>query len=123
MSTRAEQQQKLIGLKETLEAELGSIALFNPETGDWQLHTKIQEFEADEDLIADHLEAQETEESLLSALEKSHRDVLRALEKIMLGTYGFCEVCGGLIAPSRLEILPSARTCSLHLEDEINLPL
>lgn len=38
-------------------------------------------------------------------------DIENALNKISIGTYGLCEVCGKPIEPARLEILPQARLC------------
>jgi RNA polymerase-binding protein DksA len=49
--------------------------------------------------------------SVVKALRSNLRDVDRALEKIDAGTYGTCEVCGGPIAPERLEALPWAMLC------------
>lgn len=34
-----------------------------------------------------------------------------ALARVRDGSYGRCEVCGGAIAPERLEVRPAARTC------------
>lgn len=38
-------------------------------------------------------------------------DIETALTKMEAGTYGKCEVCGKVIEPARLEILPQARRC------------
>jgi DnaK suppressor protein len=38
-------------------------------------------------------------------------EVERALVKIEDETYGLCDVCGGRIAPARLEALPWATVC------------
>ncbi len=38
-------------------------------------------------------------------------EVEAALERLDNGTYGTCEVCGGLIAVERLEALPETRMC------------
>jgi DnaK suppressor protein len=34
-----------------------------------------------------------------------------ALDRVEAGTYGRCTVCGGSIAPARLDALPTATTC------------
>ncbi|MDR1534714.1 MAG: TraR/DksA family transcriptional regulator [Planctomycetota bacterium] len=39
------------------------------------------------------------------------KEIRAALEKIENGTYGECEVCGGVISPSRLLALPFTTTC------------
>jgi RNA polymerase-binding transcription factor DksA len=41
----------------------------------------------------------------------SIRDIQAALMRIEDGTYGSCEVCGGEIAPSRLQAIPEATRC------------
>lgn len=38
-------------------------------------------------------------------------EVDRALERLSAGTFGTCEVCGGLIPEERLEAIPWAGTC------------
>lgn len=48
---------------------------------------------------------------IATANDQELRDIQVALEKIENGTYGECEVCGCVISPSRLKILPSATTC------------
>jgi RNA polymerase-binding transcription factor DksA len=48
----------------------------------------------------------------LRAAALAHLDeVDRALERLAAGTYGRCQVCGVLIAPERLEALPTAVAC------------
>jgi DnaK suppressor protein len=38
-------------------------------------------------------------------------DIDHALERLALGTYGYCEACGVPIAFERLEAVPAARHC------------
>lgn len=38
-------------------------------------------------------------------------NIVRALEKIKIDEYGFCERCGDQISEKRLEILPAAQYC------------
>ena len=44
-------------------------------------------------------------------LEKMLEQVELAMRRIEKGTYGFCESCGGLINPDRLQAMPSATLC------------
>ena len=53
-------------------------------------------------------------QSLARQLREQLDDVERALAKMDKGTYGQCEVCGGEIAPARLEAMPAARHCINH---------
>ncbi len=39
------------------------------------------------------------------------RRIAGALERIEAGSYGRCVVCGGVIAPARLEVMPEADRC------------
>ena len=44
-------------------------------------------------------------------LEKMLQQIEAAIRRIEAGTYGFCERCGELINPERLQALPSATMC------------
>lgn len=124
MDTQSQYRATLEALRETIISELQTIATKNPDSGDWEAHTDASEqAEADENSEADASEELETRTAIVTDLETSYRNIERALEKISLGTYGLCEICSTPIAPSRLDILPSARTCSLHLDDEPTLAL
>jgi DnaK suppressor protein len=47
-------------------------------------------------------------------LDAKLRDVQRALEKLGVGTYGVCDVCGSGIGTERLEAIPWAVRCIEH---------
>ena len=49
--------------------------------------------------------------ALLAQVRRSGEALRRAADDVRAGTYGRCEVCGGAIAPERLEARPQARTC------------
>lgn len=53
-------------------------------------------------------------QSLARQLRDQLHEVEHALAKMDKGTYGQCEVCGGEIAPARLEAMPAARHCINH---------
>lgn len=50
-------------------------------------------------------------DGLLTAAEQELRQIDAALQRIDLGTYGLCEVCGEPIAEKRLDALPIATRC------------
>ncbi|WP_224390982.1 TraR/DksA C4-type zinc finger protein [Pseudonocardia sp. ICBG1293] len=50
-------------------------------------------------------------QGLLEAAERESEELDRAADRMAAGSYGRCTVCGGPIAPERLEALPAARTC------------
>ena len=49
--------------------------------------------------------------ALLTRAETNLQELDRALARLTDGSYAHCEVCGGAIAPARLEALPATRTC------------
>lgn len=104
--------------------DLKGIAVFNPHTGDWEAITKTDEFDsADDNLEADALEALEERLATLSALEITYNDIERALRKLNEGGFGTCEICDQRIDEERLNVLPTARTCSEHMDQEDLLSL
>lgn len=55
---------------------------------------------------------------LLAEVRSSEIDQIEeALGRIAEGTYGLCEVCGGLIEPERLEFLPFTKLCIVHAHE------
>lgn len=105
-------------------SELEAIADQDPLTGDWEATPDLAEqAEADENSEADAAEELSSQSATVAELETTYRNINRALLKIESGTYGLCEVCGETIVTGRLEILPSARTCTAHMDEERTLPL
>ncbi|HUC23546.1 MAG TPA: TraR/DksA C4-type zinc finger protein [Streptosporangiaceae bacterium] len=50
-------------------------------------------------------------EAVLAAARRQRSDVLAALHRIDLGTYGTCVGCGGPVPEGRLEAKPEAARC------------
>ena len=50
-------------------------------------------------------------EAVLAVARRQRSDVLDALHRIDLGTYGTCVDCGGPVAEGRLEAKPEAARC------------
>lgn len=44
--------------------------------------------------------------------EHAHGEVVAALERIAIGKYGYCDLCGKRIPQKRLEAIPEARRCA-----------
>lgn len=63
-----------------------------------------------EEIVTAYLEF-ETSSVNIRNLKERLNEVEHALEKIMNGTYGLCDECGGLIPPERLEALPQTSLC------------
>ena len=58
-----------------------------------------------------NLSENERSEAVLSAARRQRSDVLAALHRIDLGTYGTCVDCGKLVPEGRLEAKPEAARC------------
>jgi DnaK suppressor protein len=58
-----------------------------------------------------NLSESERSEAVLAAARRQRTDVLAALHRIDLGTYGTCVDCGGLVPAGRLEAKPEAARC------------
>ncbi len=117
-------------IKETLESEharivadLEVIATYNEMTSDWEA-TPIDEMEeADLNNEADGVEEWNERNATVAQLETTYRNIKRALEKIATDKFGVCEICAEVILKERLVILPTARTCMVHIDDERTLSL
>ncbi len=61
-------------------------------------------------MAVERLAAVSTQEQLLAMLQ----DIRRARDRVALGEYGLCELCGEPIPEERLEVLPWAVRCVQH---------
>jgi RNA polymerase-binding transcription factor DksA len=52
--------------------------------------------------------------ALIQSAEAHLAGIDEAQQRLQLGTYGICEVCGRRIPDARLEVRPTARTCVEH---------
>ena len=105
-------------------AELNDIAIFDEASQDWIINTTdLDHTEADENNLADAAEAADERVAILAELENRYHLINLTLEKIQKGTYGICEISGDAIETARLDVNPTARTCTHHMETEYELPL
>jgi DnaK suppressor protein len=58
-----------------------------------------------------NLSESERSEAVLAVARRQRSDVLAALHRIDLGTYGTCVDCGGSVPEGRLEAKPEAARC------------
>ncbi len=101
--------------RDALEEELTEHGRVQGQSGDWQGNSSgLQGEEADPSDAADQIEELVTNVPLVEELEKRHREVVAALERVGAETYGICEVCKEPIPFDRLEANPAARTCIKH---------
>lgn len=108
--------QKLEEEKAKLESEMGGVGRRNPAVpGDWEAVPSVMGTEPDVVDQADVIASNESNMSLLADLEARYDTVVAALSRIEKGTYGTCEVCGGVIEETRLAADPTAATCIEHV--------
>src|SRR3989338_8220762 len=94
--------------------ELGTYGRVRSDTGDGQGSAAGEGIEADPNDAADQIEELSVNVPLVEELEKRHKDIVDALEKMEEVTYGICEAGEEQIPFDRLEANPAARTCVAH---------
>ncbi|OGG79139.1 hypothetical protein A3A39_00770 [Candidatus Kaiserbacteria bacterium RIFCSPLOWO2_01_FULL_54_13] len=112
-------EDELSDLRANLEAERDSLDEELAEHGrkvgkGWQGASESVGEEADPNDAADNIEELSTNVPLVGELEKRHKEIDKALEKMDKGTYGTCDVCKEPIDMDRLEANPAAATCVAH---------
>ena len=100
--------------RDAVEEELATYGRVQNDTGDWQGSSAEGGQEADPNDAADQIEELVVNVPLVEELEKRHKDIVDALEKMEDGTYGICEGGEEEIPFDRLEANPAARTCVKH---------
>lgn len=120
--SNTEFKERLVAELAQLTSELETIATFEESTGDWIAKPDALELdEADTNSEADGIEEWHERQATVTQLETSYQNTKRALEKIEMNTFGVCEICQNNIEEDRLLIIPTARTCKVHLEEERTL--
>lgn len=108
----------------TVTTELNDIAVLDPKSKDWIIKTvDLDHTEADENNQADAAEEADERVAIIAELENRYHLITLALNKLVIGTYGRCEISGEPIEVGRLDANPAARTCIHHMEQEFELPL
>ncbi len=100
--------------RDAVEEELATHGRMQSDSGDWQGSAAGQGMESDPIDAADQIEELVVNVPLVEELEKRHKDIVAALEKMEDGTYGICEGGEEEIPFDRLEANPAARTCVAH---------
>lgn len=109
-------EEKLKAEKQRLEGELSEIAQADPKNPNkWQVVAEATDPQDFRDETADRLEEWEDRGAATAALELRLQEVNQALEKLAIGAYGRCGVCGDEIEADRLAANPAAGTCKKHL--------
>ena len=100
--------------RDAVEEELATYGRVQSDSGDWQGSVAGEGMETDPVDAADQIEELVVNVPLVEELEKRHKDIVAALEKMEDGTYGICEVGEEEIPLDRLEANPAAATCIAH---------
>jgi RNA polymerase-binding transcription factor DksA len=113
-------EEQLDELRGALEAEKDAVEEELSDHGvsvdsDWQGTSSSHGEEADSTDAADNIEELVTNVPLVEELEKRHKELVAALERMDDGSYGLCENGGEPIPYDRLEANPAARTCLEHV--------
>ncbi len=103
---------------EKVEAELKTVGRKNPDNpADWEpMPEKMDISPADDNEVADNIEAYEENTGILKQLEIRFNELKNALKRIDEGRYGICEIGGEVIENDRLEANPAATTCKKHVK-------
>lgn len=114
-------KQKLEDEKERLNKELGAVAKKNPlTTNDYQ--AVFPEYGDEEDDNAREVAEYTANKPLEISLEKTLRDIDKALDRIDKGVYGICKYCDKPIDEKRLLARPTSSacvSCKKTLTDEV----
>lgn len=106
----AEIKKKLLAEKTHLENELSKFAKKNPHSDD-DYEAQFVEIGSDETENVSEVEQYSLDKSLELTLEKSLRDINKALDNIKKGSYGLCKYCKQPINPKRLKARPTSSSC------------
>lgn len=96
--------------KAQLEAELLKIAKKNPHNPD-DYEAQFEEYGDDETDNTSEVVKFGLNLTLEKTLEKSLKDVKKALDRITKGEYGFCKYCKQEIDAKRLKARPTSSAC------------
>lgn len=102
----------------SVETELKTVGRKNPDNpADWEpMPEKMDISPADDNEVADSIEAYEENTAILKQLEIRFNELKNALVRIEKGTYGICEVGKEVIEAERLDANPAATTCIKHVK-------
>jgi RNA polymerase-binding transcription factor DksA len=107
----------------TITSELEIIAKKNPNSNDWVATPATRETStADKNVVSDSAEEWNERRAIVAQLEIRYGNILRAIEKFTIETYGICEISGEPIENERLKANPAARTNIANMDKEQDLP-
>lgn len=103
-------KKDLVTRKEQIEAELANFTKKDEFVKD-NYRSEFPDFGDKEDENAEEIATYTDNLSVEFSLEKTLRDIKKALDRIKDGTYGNCAYCGTEIAADRLLARPTSNAC------------
>lgn len=104
-------KKDLLSRKEQITKDLRHIAQKKNESGDDEYRATFPEYGDKPDENAQEINEYTTNLAQEDVLEKTLRDIEKALKRIEEGTYGTCKYCKTTIPAKRLEARPIASSC------------
>jgi RNA polymerase-binding protein DksA len=109
-STLEKIKKNLLERKEQIETDLASFTQKDDHIKD-NYRSKFPDFGDKEDENANEIAGYTDNLSVEYSLEKTLRDINKALDRIEKGTYGKCNYCGQQISEQRLLARPVSSAC------------
>lgn len=97
--------------KKQLLRDLKTIAKKRNKSGEDEYRATFPEYGSKTDENAQEINEYSTNLAQEDVLERTLRDIEKALKMIDEGTYGICKYCKNPINPKRLEARPTASSC------------
>ena len=104
-------KKDLLKRKERLIKDIKTIAKKRNESGEDEYRATFPEYGSKTDENAQEINEYSTNLAQEDILERTLRDIEKALKRIDEGTYGTCKYCNNPINPKRLEARPTASSC------------
>jgi RNA polymerase-binding protein DksA len=104
-------KEELLRRKTEIEKELNLVARKENDGGDDEYKATFPDYGDKPDENAQEIAEYEANVAEEDLLEKTLRDINKALERIKSGDYGICKHCGKPIDPRRLKARPTAGSC------------
>ncbi len=104
--------ERLEAEREKITAELNKLGTQDPKAkGDKDWIAKYEDTGSDTEEDAFEVDQYGTNLSIIDELEKSLRDIEKAISRIADGSYGVCKYCNEEIQEARLDARPDSSSC------------
>ena len=104
-------KKRLEDERDRIVAELNKIGIKDPNASEEDWNARYVDVGSDTADNAYEVDQFATNKSIEHELEKSLRDINKALKRVEDGTYGVCKYCSEEVNEKRLEARPDASSC------------